>query len=153
MKTLLKKTVFALTALVAVSLTLTGCEDEHKIKAEKLPEATRTFISQYFSGLDIVTAYKDRDDGVISYDVRLSDGTEIDFDEAGTWTSVDCNLSPVPDGIVPEPILTHLGTYVEGGTQVFKIERILGGYEVKIADGRELIYGSDGTFVRVDSDR
>lgn len=153
MKTLLKKTVFALTALVAVSLTVTGCEDEHKIKAEKLPEAARTFISQYFSGLDIVTAYKDRDDGVISYDVRLSDGTEIDFDEAGTWTSVDCNLSPVPDGIVPEPILTHLGTYVEGGTQVFKIERILGGYEVKIADGRELIYGSDGTFVRVDSNR
>ena len=59
-------------------------------------------------------------------------------------------LSQVPDGIVPAQILSHLQTYVPGGTKVFSIEKKWGGYEIGIQDGRDLIYDADGQFVRED---
>ena len=149
MKTLLKKTVFALTALVAVSLTVTGCEDEHKIKAEKLPEATRTFISQYFSGLDIVTAYKDRDDGVISYDVRLSDGTEIDFDRDGEWLEVDCDEAPVPLGVIPSYVSEYLKAHYPDA-YVTKIERKRREVEVDLSNDWSLTFNTKGELIGID---
>ena len=63
---------------------------------------------------------------------------------------MDCQLSQVPDGIVPAQILSHLQTYVPGGTKVFSIEKKWGGYEIGIQDGRDLIYDADGQFVRED---
>lgn len=150
MKTIVLKNGFAaLAAALAGIMALTSCE-EHRINESRLPDAAQEFISQYFSGESVVYAEKDRDDRVVSYNVRLSDGTEIEFDEDGVWTSVDCQLSQVPDGIVPAQILSHLQTYVPGGTKVFSIEKKWGGYEIGIQDGRDLIYDADGQFVRED---
>ena len=50
----------------------------------------------------------------------------------------------------PDAILTHLESYVPGGTQIFKIEKMWGGYEIEIQDGRDLIYDAEGNFVRED---
>ena len=150
MKTVLRKVLFMMAAAAGMLAVLTGCDDEKKIKTKDLPGAAREFITQYFPGLNVLHAEKDRDDRTVSYSVRLCDGTEIDFDEDGVWTSVDCNFSPVPSGIVPEPIYTHLGTYVPGGTEIFKVEKMWGGYEITIKDGRELIYDAEGVFVRED---
>lgn len=150
MKTIVLKNRFAaLAAVLAGIMALTSCE-EHRINESRLPDAAQEFISQYFSGESVVYAEKDRDDRVVSYNVRLSDGTEIEFDEDGVWTSVDCQLSQVPDGIVPSQILSHLQTYVPGGAKVFSIEKKWGGYEIGIQDGRDLIYDADGQFVRED---
>lgn len=150
MKTIVLKNRFAaLAAVLAGIMALTSCE-EHRINESRLPDSAQEFISQYFSGESVVYAEKDRDDRTVSYSVHLSDGTEIDFDEDGVWTSVDCNFSPIPSGIVPEPIYTHLGTYVPGGAEIFKVEKMWGGYEITIKDGRELIYDAEGVFVRED---
>lgn len=146
----LKKKITAALAVMAGIFALAGCDEERRINSDRLPEEARAFISQYFPGKDIIYAEKDRDDRTVSYTVRLSDGAEIDFDEDGGWTSVDCNLSPIPEGIVPQAIYDHLETYVPGGTDIFKAERMWGGYEITIRDGRDLIYDADGAFVRED---
>ena len=137
-------------AMAGMLAVLAGCDDEKIIKAKDLPGAAREFVEQYFQDESILYAEKEKDDKVVTYNVRLSDGTEIEFDDSGVWTSVDCNLSPVPDGIVPDAILVHLESYVPGGAQIFKIEKMWGGYEIEISDGRDLIYDAEGNFVRED---
>ena len=42
------------------------------------------------------------------YEAWLSDGAELEFDEQGEWTSVDCKFSALPDGILPESIATDI---------------------------------------------
>ena len=148
MVTVLKKKIMLFVAFLAGAAALTGCDDERKIRESQLPDVARDFISRYFQDEKILYAEKDRDDRVITYNVRLSDGSEIEFDESGIWLSVDCKFSPVPDGIVPAAILSHLETYVPGGTEIFKIEKEWGGYEVEISNGRDLVYDGDGNFVR-----
>lgn len=150
MITVLRKSFLTVAAMAGMLAVFAGCDDEKEIKAKDLPGAAREFIAQYFPEESVLYAEKDRDDKTVTYNVRLSDGTEIEFDESGVWTSVDCNLSPVPDGIVPDAILTHLESYVPGGTQIFKIEKMWGGYEIEIRDGRDLIYDAEGNFVRED---
>ena len=150
MITVLRKGFLTMAAMAGMLAIFTGCDDEKEIKVRDLPGAAREFVAQYFPDESILYAEKEKDDKVVTYNVRLSDGTEIEFDESGVWTSVDCNLSPVPDGIVPYAILTHLESYVPGGTQIFKIEKMWGGYEIEIRDGRDLIYDAEGNFVRED---
>ena len=137
-------------AMAGMLAVLAGCNDEKIIKVKDLPGAAREFVEQYFQDESILYAEKEKDDKVVTYNVRLSDGTEIEFDDSGVWTSVDCNLAPVPDGIVPDAILVHLESYIPGGTQIFKIEKMWGGYEIEIRDGRDLIYDAEGNFVRED---
>ena len=103
----MKKFIAFIGAMVAGLLVFQSCE-EHKISPDKLPEAAKTFISQFFPGTTVTFAEKEKDDGVVKYNVRLSDGTEIDFDKSGAWTSVDCEFSVLPDGILPAPISEYI---------------------------------------------
>ena len=150
MITVLRKSFLTVAAMAGMLAVFAGCDDEKEIKAKDLPGAAREFIAQYFPEESVLYAEKDRDDKTVTYNVRLSDGTEVEFDESGEWISVDCNLSPVPAGIVPAAIYTHLESYVPEGTQIFKIEKMWGGYEIEIRDGRDLIYDAEGNFVRED---
>ena len=83
MKTVLRKVLFMMAVATGMLAVLTGCDDEKKIKTKDLPGAAREFITQYFPGLNVLHAEKDRDDRAVTYNVRLSDATEIEFDESG----------------------------------------------------------------------
>lgn len=141
--------VTVLATMVASMLLLTGCDDEERISYGKLPSAARTFIETFFPTESCVYAERDRDDGRREYEARLSNGTEIKFDASGEWTEVDCKFSLLPEGIVPQTIVEDLAVrYPEAG--IYKISREMGGYEVAISGGLELIYSADGTFIRED---
>ena len=134
----MKKFIAFIGAMVAGLLVFQSCE-EHKISPDKLPEAAKTFISQFFPGTTVTFAEKEKDDGVVKYNVRLSDGTEIDFDKSGAWTSVDCEFSVLPDGILPAPISEYItANYPQA--KAYKADKELGGYEVTITGGLERIY-------------
>lgn len=87
----MKKNLALLMVFFAGFFALQGC-DEKKIDFDKLPSAAQAFITQYFPGEEVTYAERDKDDGQKDYKVRLSDGTEIEFDENGNWTSVDCAI-------------------------------------------------------------
>lgn len=148
----MKKIFFALTAMFAGIFTLTGCESDGKINESKLPDAAKSFIADYFGDKTVTRAEKDRDNGAVTYEVILSDGTEIDFDKDGVWTSVDCKFAVVPAGIIPEVIAKDLSVRYPG-TSVYKIDKEYGGYELSVTGSKELIYDASGKFVREDTDR
>lgn len=133
-------------ALVGM-LGLQSCDDEREISYGKLPSLARAFIETYFPDQSVSYAERDKDDGRREYSVVLSNGTEIDFDQNGDWESVDCKFSVLPEGIVPQSIAEDMAIrYLDA--KAYKIERQLGGYELSIGQGRELVYAADGTFIR-----
>lgn len=142
----MKKTFVLLGVLFAAFVLLQGC-DERKISVKRLPEPARTFIGKYFTGIDIVSAEKEKDDGKVTYNVRLLEGTELEFDKAGFWTDVDCGFSVLPDGILPEAIAQYVtSSYPQ--EKAYKVERKPGGYEVTISGGAELMFNAAGEFIR-----
>lgn len=143
----MKKNLALLMVFFAGFFALQGC-DEKKIDFDKLPSAAQAFITQYFPGEEVTYAERDKDDGQKDYKVRLSDGTEIEFDENGNWTSVDCGYSALPDGILPAAA-TECITAKYPDAKAYKVEKEYGGYDVHITTGQELVFNSNWEFVRV----
>ena len=94
----MKKFLSLLAVSFACILVLGSCE-ESRIRESKLPEAAQDLISRYFPGIKVKYAEKEIDDGIRTYNVKLADGTEIEFNEAGEWTEIDCDFATIPDGV------------------------------------------------------
>ena len=63
--------------------------------------AIQQFVKTYFPETTIL--FTQRDEG--EYEVRLSDGTEIEFTRKGEWKHIDCKhynvYTSVPDALIP----------------------------------------------------
>ena len=115
---------------------LSSCDDEKKIDFGDLPSEARSFIENYFPSADILSIVQEKEDGRKEYQVKLSDGTDMEFDEDGEWTNIECYFSPLPTGILPANVITKVEerdpeAYING------VEKELGGcvVEVKEAGG------------------
>lgn len=142
----MKKLLLFLAAMITSAAMLQGCE-ETRIKENRLPEEAQTFIHQYFPGVNITFAEREKDDGYKHYNVKLADGTEIEFDASGNWTSIDCEFANLPAGVLPETITTYIENNYPG-SKAYKADKEFGGYEVGITGGLELIFNTAGEFVR-----
>ena len=146
----MKHYAMLLAALVAGVLLFTECASM-RIPYRRLPAKAKAFIETYFPAESCVYAERDRDDGRREYEVKLSNGTDIDFHASGDWKKVDCEYSFLPAGIVPQAIVDDLAVRFPGG-RISKAERERGGYKLTLGNGAEMIYSSDGGFVRVEYD-
>ena len=131
-------------------LATAACDKEKEIGYDALPSQARQFIEQYFPGVECTRIVRDKDNGTTEYEAWLSDGTELDFDNQGQWTNVDCKFSALPDGILPEAIATDITTRYPDAVP-YKVEKQPGGYEIDIS-GWELYYNYQGTFIRAERD-
>ena len=112
---------------------LSSCDDEKKIDFGDLPSEARSFIENYFPSADILSIVQEKEDGRKEYRVKLSNGTDMEFDEDGEWTNIECYFSPLPTGILPANVITkveelHPEAYING------VEKELGGYVVEVTD-------------------
>ena len=107
-------------------------------------------VSTAFGSLAMMTSVLVAPDGTTEYEAWLSDGTELDFDKQGDWTSVDCKFSALPDGILPESIATDIAARYPDAVS-YKVEKQPGGYEIDIPCW-ELYYNYQGTFIRAERD-
>ena len=121
------------------------------ITVEQLPDTSFTFVEQFFPGIEVVYAEKDEDDGIITYELTLADGTEIEVDANGNWIEIECFRSALPDGIVPQPIVDYVAQNYPNGV-IVTIERDDNGYEIELRDGTELKFDNDLNFVGGDND-
>lgn len=147
----MRQTIIKSLLLLSVILTAASCDkDEKEIGYNALPAKAQQFIAQYFPMAECTRAVCDRDSGTTEYEAWLSDGTELDFDKQGEWTSVDCKFSALPSDILPEVIATDIAArYPE--SPAYKVEKQPGGYEIDIP-GWELYYNYQGTFIRAERD-
>lgn len=142
-------TAFLSMVLAMISVSCHSSE-ERIISFNDLPMHAQQFVNKHFAEVAVSHAEKEKDNGRWEYDVLLSDGTQLEFDAKGEWTSVDCKFSVMPDGIIPANIAADIAKRYPN-QKPYKIEKELGGYEIDIP-GYELYYNKAGVFIRVEAD-
>lgn len=152
----MRKTATRLIAIVMLvligSVSAMAWGDKYTIKREQLPEPAREMLATYFPGARIGMIKIDKHLlKKTDYDVKLVNGTKIEFSNKGNWTSVDCGSREVPSALIPKKIARHVADNYQG-TTIVKISKSLTEYEIELSDGVEVKYTRDGRFKSVDFD-
>lgn len=113
--------------------------------------SAQLFVKQYFADASCSRVEKEKDNGFWEYEVLLSDGSKVEFNEKGEWTSVECKYSEMPVGIIPTVIAEDIAKR-HPDLKPYKIEKEVGGYEIDIP-GYDLYYNYDGMFIRDEIDK
>ena len=122
--------------------------DEVPVRMHELPDAAKTLVKKYFHDIEVVSATMEK--GVApSYEVKLADGTKIDFDARGEWTDVERPGGVVPDGLIPQPILKFVAANYPG-RHVRGVERDGRNHEITLDNGLELKFNRRFRLVETD---
>ena len=135
---------------VSCILSLTACADHYQlIKYSELSVQAQAFIQQHFNQEDISHIERDREGLHYEYNVYLKNATEIDFDYQGNLQSIDCKHTTVPEGIVPEVIMSFISLH---HPNLFVIEYVIDyrHQTVELNNEIELIFDREGHFLRMD---
>lgn len=142
----MKRILFILMALLAAVGPAYAILDKYTINREDLPEEAREMLDEYFPKAKVGMIKVDRHLlRKTDYDVRLTNGTTIEFSNKGKWTAVDCGSRAVPDGLVP----TAVRRYVSKNFSELKIVSIRkrnAGYDIGLSDGVTLRFNLLGQF-------
>ena len=144
----MKKALLTLLAMVTL-LVPAKADNDIPISPDQLPAAARTFIQQTFP--DAAIAYAEKEVGFTKtkYEVRLNDGTKIEFKGNGEWDKVDTKYKAVPAALVPEVIAQYVQTHYAGAL-IIKIDKELYGYEIELNNDLDLKFSAGGQLLDID---
>ena len=136
-----------LVMLIAVMTVISGYAfDKYSIDRNDLPESAQQFLTTYFPKAKVGMVKTDKHFlKKTDYDVKLVDGTKIEFSNSGKWTSVDCKGREVPQDILPRAIRNYVKKNFPD-VKIVKIEKTSKRYEVKLSDDVELSFNLLGQF-------
>ena len=145
----MKKLLLALLGAGLFATAAFAGSDDVPVKMRDLPEAARMLVKKYFHDVEVTSATMER--GVApGYEVKLADGTKIDFDARGQWTDIERPRGVIPDGLVPQPILKFVAANYPS-RHIQGIERDGRNHEITLDTGLELKFNR--WFRLVETDR
>lgn len=97
------------TFLLLLTLTITHAQRK-KISVSELPEKSKVFLAEHFPNMAIHHVSRDPEYGEKGYEVRLADGTEVEFWKDGSWREVDGHKKPIPTAYISAEILEYVKT-------------------------------------------
>ena len=148
----MKKLLIALMLIVGCGGAAWAFVDSYILDREKLPEAAQQMLSEYFPKAKIGMIKIDRHLlKKTDYDVKLVNGTKIEFNNAGKGTSVDCKTRAVPEGLIKKPIRNYVKKNFPD-LKIVKVAKKSWGYEIELSDDVELKFDLLGTFKGVKMD-
>ena len=102
----MKRTTILCFIVMLLSVLPAFAETDHDrpVSIGEMPAAAREFIARHFPEAKVALAKMERDFPDVSYEVIFTIGAKLEFDGGGEWTKVSCKYSPMPEGIVPEPL-------------------------------------------------
>lgn len=141
-----KLIVMTFLALGAISSSAALPIDKYSINRKDLPEEAREMLDEHFPKAKVSMVRVDRHLlKRTDYDVKLTNGTKIEFSNKGRWTSVDCKKKSVPESLVPKAIRNSVAKKYSG-QKIVRISRSSLYYTVGLANGKELKYDRLGIF-------
>lgn len=124
-------------------------QDKYSIDRDDLPVAAQEFLTKHFPKAKVGMIKTDRHFlKKTDYDVKLVNGTKIEFSNSGKWTSVDCKNSAVPESIIPKAIRLYVNKNYSD-VKIVKIKKTSTNYEVGLSDDVELTFSLLGQFKSV----
>mgnify|MGYP004625162417 FL=1 len=104
-----------------------------------LPQKSRAFINSTFPGVQIWKV--ERDGG--KFEVKLSNGVDIDFYMNGDWKDIDGGWVTIPFSVLPPSVAnTVKQTYPQA--MMVDVEKEWGNYKIKLNNMMELYVTSGG---------
>lgn len=104
----MKKIITALTLILMVAVSASAIKlpfDKYTIKRSELPETAQQMLNEHFPKKKVSMIKVDKHLlKKTDYDVKLTDGTEIEFNNKGEWTRVDCKKKAVPEALVSNSV-------------------------------------------------
>lgn len=145
----MKKILFILLAVILSASSAFAFIDSYTIKRENLPEEAQQMLSEYFPKAKVSLIKVDRHLlKKTDYDVRLTNGTTIEFSNKGKWTSVDCGKKTVPEALVPQTIRKYVAKNYSD-IIIVSIRKRNAGYDIGLSDNIELRFNLLGQFKSV----
>ena len=142
----MKKILFILLAVILSASSAFAFIDSYTIKRENLPEEAQQMLSEYFPKAKVSLIKVDRHLlKKTDYDVRLTNGTTIEFTNKGKWTSVDCGKKAVPEALVPQTIRKYVAKNYSN-IIIVSIRKRNAGYDIGLSDNIELRFNLLGQF-------
>lgn len=116
----------------------------------QLPVTARQFIRTHFpeAAVSHIKIEKEFWKGN-EYDVILTNGFDLDFDNDGQWKEVNGHQAAIPVSVLPSKIASYLKRNFPA-IAVVSIDKDRDGFEVKLADRRELKFSPEQEFIRFD---
>lgn len=145
----MKKSLIAL-LMVAICAISAQARDEISRDVTILPKAAQSFLKSNFKAPVSFIKIDKTLGHVNDYEVVLTDGVEIDFDNDGSWDKIEtpADLS-VPTSIIPKVITAYVAKNFPG-QNIVSIEKERRTYEVELRNGVDLIFDRSGNFKRID---
>lgn len=101
----MKTKIFLAIALLIVTVSVSA---QKRIEVTELPKPAQEFLKKHFNHTLVVTAQKDPEHGEKGYEVKLKEGTEVEFWKDGSYREVDGGDNPIPTGFIPDNILAYV---------------------------------------------
>jgi len=118
-----------------------------------LPKTAQDFVNRHFSQISVEKVEENsnwkiwEDD---KYEITLSNGIELDFDENGNIVEIDGeDNAAIPMEALPSKVQSYLQANY-ANTKVVGWEKQKKEQEVELVDGTELEFDADGNFRKLD---
>ena len=144
-----KVSLFSVAIVSMVMQSVTCLADDMVIPVGQLPEAAKTFVKKNVPNTAISYVTKEMEFMGATYEARLADGTEIDFDKKGNWDKVDCQLKAVPAALIPAEISQFVKTNHPDAI-IVKIDKERYGYDIELSNDLELKFNKKGQLIGID---
>lgn len=135
-----------LTLLFVASSFLANAQQKQKIK--KLPPEATTFLEANFKGVEIQEMHKEAEGTTFKYEVKLANGTEVEFNNRGRWKEIESKTLSLPTTMLQPTV----GQYISKNYPNAKVTEIKKGVRfnfVEINDAIKLQFDSEGNFYRI----
>lgn len=130
----MKRLLLTLMAIVMTVAASYAFIDSYTINRDKLPEEAQNMLTEYFPKAKVSLIKIDRHLlKKTDYDVRLTNGTSIEFSNKGKWKSVNCGKKTVPESLIPKAIRNYVSKNYPDVT-IVSIYKKSGGYEIGLSD-------------------
>ena len=111
--------------------------------------AITEFVKTYFPKVSVLIVKPEHDE----YEVRLSDGTELEFTRNFEWKKIDCEHSntytAVPVELVPEQIAIYVKTNF-ADQSIIKIEKKRKNWEIELNSELEIKFNKNFVVTKID---
>ncbi|MCI1282299.1 MAG: PepSY-like domain-containing protein [Prevotella sp.] len=126
----MKKVVLALSLFMFSTIIFAK---DIKINVSNLPTEVTTFVKKHYPSAKIKKVTQESDDK--DYNLKLSDGTELEFGKSGNLIEVKTKTS-IPTNVLPQGIANYVKFNCPGKT-VRSFEHSKLGYDIKLSNGKK----------------
>jgi len=138
-------------------VTLISCDkgnnhdsDEVTLTPTEIPAEITNYVTAHFAPNTINKAVKETENGVVSYEIYLSENIKLEFNSTYEITDID-GRSKLPDSAIPQAILDYVTQHYPDSF-ITDWELKLNHQQVELNNNVEMEFTMHGDFIRVEKD-